>query len=226
MPASLQRRTAQCLAVGLLALTVALSVTAPAEGWRRPSDYAISSPDGGDYRVCRDGIRFEVASRQSLPANPPLTQLFNFRVFSPPPIDAVTGLPTYDQGGNLVGTTVAQGTATALLQPPPGYDAGGTLYWYQRTHTQRSSGGQLLEPGPDAVYFEAFFADPNAPVALDRIDDVADCLLFPPKPFCREGVTSRFPKTRLSQAMSWSVSPPPPHSRRDRLPRRQDDRRP
>ena len=60
MPAMLTRRTARGLAVLLAALLAGLSITAVAQGWRRPSAFPVySSPSGGVYDVCRDGIRFQ-----------------------------------------------------------------------------------------------------------------------------------------------------------------------
>jgi hypothetical protein len=190
MPASLTRRRTHYLVVGLVALLAGLTLTAVAQGWRRPSDNAYSSPEGGDYQVCRDGIRFQATADQANEGEPSPgipTSSTGFVVYSPPPIDPVTQELIRDpQTGEIIGTIVAQGTFTLALQTPP-FDSGdGRFWWYFATHTQRWSGGQLLEPSPDSIYFHASLGEQITP---DETDDVEDCFLFPPtsKEQCKKG---------------------------------------
>lgn len=202
MPHSLSRRAAQGLAVVLVAITAALGVTATAQGWRRPSGFPLySSPSGGDYRVCRDGIRFEAATYPDSgdPADRPTdpTTTVGFTVYSPlPPIDPNTG--GLDRA---LGTIVAEGDVTLALQAVP-YDADGTLWWYYGTHIQRWSGGQLLQPAPDAIFFDR-------QVGIET-DDIEDCLLFPAKPYCRGGVDIQIPEDQAQPGDVPGACPAPP----------------
>ncbi|MBA3263162.1 MAG: hypothetical protein H0T69_11990 [Thermoleophilaceae bacterium] len=199
----------RCVATALIVMTAAVTITATAEGWRRPSDLAYSSPSGGHYQVCRDGISFEVALLQSLATDPPPTEPANFTVFSPPPPVDSTGMLIRDQDGNIVGGTIAaQGTFTTNLQPPPGYDAGGVFYWYYGAHKARWSDGKVFQPTPDAIYFLSAYSDEV--VDAEHTDDVGDCLIFPPQPFCRSGVTIEIPEDQVQPGDVPGACPLPP----------------
>jgi hypothetical protein len=195
MSVSLTRRPMRYLVVGLVALLAGLTVTAVAQGWRRPSDNAYSSPEGGDYRVCRDGIRFQAVADQASPGEDPPsdpTRAGGFGVYSPPPIDPLTRELIRDpQTGQIIGTIIAEGPLTLALQTPP-FDSGDGRFWfYLTTHTQRWSGGQLLEPSPDSIWFSA---SSGGPITPDETDDVEDCFLFPPtsKEQCKKGGWRKF----------------------------------
>jgi hypothetical protein len=172
---------------GLVALTLAAFVATalfadPTQGWRRPADFPVySSPSGGEYRVCRDGIRFQAGTFPSSgdlaerPTAP--TESVGFEVYSPlPPIDPNTGNLRRD-----LGVVVAQGKVTLTLRTVP-YEADGTFWWYFGTHQQRWAGGKLLEPAPDAIFFD------RQPGGTET-DDIEDCFLFPPanKGQCKKG---------------------------------------
>jgi hypothetical protein len=171
---------ARCLVGALALLGAALTLTPAASGWVRPSDFAISSPSGGVFKVCRDGIRFQVVTSNSsddpgtVPTDP--FAFASFTVYSPSPV--------LDENGNLVGgRIIVQGTVTLRLQAIP-FDASdpgssGSLWWYVGTHTERWPGGQRLAPAPRALLlwaggdtFSYFPPEGTAPY------QVQDCLLF------------------------------------------------
>ena len=162
--------------IGLVVLAAMLTVTAVAQGWRRPNREPVySSRFGGDYRVCRDGIRFEAGDWEATDTTPPpqLTLPLGFKVYSPPPFDPPPNGPfNFD-----LGTIVAEGVVTLTRQTVP-VEIDGIKYWYFGTHSQRWAGGQLLEPAPtDGVLFE----DPNDSfTGFTETDPIDDCYLFPP----------------------------------------------
>ena len=204
MPAMLTRRTTRGLAVLLAALLAGLSVTAVAQGWRRPSAFPVySSPSGGVYEVCKDGIRFQAANvddQVPQPTNP--TETLDFTVYSPlPPIDPNTGMLD-----RAAGTIVAEGEITLTLQTVP-YEVDMTSWWYFGTHTQRWADNRLLSPAPDAIFFDR-------QTGMET-DDIEDCLLFPPKAYCRDGVTIEIPEDQAQPgdvpgACPLPPKPPPP----------------
>ena len=86
MTARARRDARALLALTLSAFAVTALVAAPADGWRRPTDFPVySSPSGGEYRVCRDGILFQAGTgRVDDPTSPPAepTSPVGFTVFS------------------------------------------------------------------------------------------------------------------------------------------------
>jgi hypothetical protein len=181
MSARTKRKAWGLLALTLAAITAIALFAASAQGWRRPAHFPVySSPSGGDYRVCRDGIRFQAGTFPTdfltqRPTAP--TESVGFEVYSPlPPIDSNTGALRRD-----LGTIVAQGKVTLTLQTVP-HEADGLLWWYFGTHQQRWAGGKLLAPAPDAVFFD------RQPGGTET-DDIENCFLFPPanKRQCKKG---------------------------------------
>jgi hypothetical protein len=159
----------RCLAASLLALTAALSFTAVAEGWRRPATVAISSPEGGEYSVCRDGVRFQIAFSDTSPRH--------FEAYSPPP-DAYDPLTDQVTGGTLV----AEGDVSPqpLTDPALIDEIGAT---HLATVTQRWAGGRLLQPSTDSFVLVVTGVEGNF-LLVDEddrsYDDVQDCYLFRP----------------------------------------------
>jgi Ca2+-binding RTX toxin-like protein len=156
--------------VGLAVMTAALACIPVAQAWRRPTSLAVSSPEGGDLQVCRDGMRFQLASGESSPGDPPpfsTSDFIFFAAFSPPPFK--------DADGQVVGgSIVVQDTFELALQQTP-VPIDGNVYWYLGTYSVRWFGGQFLEPGP-----ERLFADPGGDrnIMLPPYP-VQDCFLFP-----------------------------------------------
>lgn len=175
------------LAAALITVTLALGLAAVAEGWRRPSDIAVSSPSGGLLKVCRDGITFQVANVVTSQAEDgsfepprPSAAVFSagFAAYSPPPVDSD------GDGFGEGGTVVAEGTYTLQLQATP-FEINDAVFWYFGTHTERWAGGQLLEPAPQSL-----FLDVRGDRLLDSAPyDIEDCFLFRPttKEQCKKG---------------------------------------
>jgi hypothetical protein len=140
------------LVVGLVALTVVLTVSAVAQGWVRPAADAISTSDGGVYRACRDGITFQIANNGG-------------------------GTRRWEVQAQPGSTVIAQGEATLEALIPPEVLEDGATETHVATITVRWAGGRLLDPGPGAVKIGVYeltsphFGDP---------DVVEDCFIFPP----------------------------------------------
>jgi hypothetical protein len=184
MSARLSRNWMRCLALGVAAVTLAVVLTAPAEGHRRLSQLAVSDPNDGTLTVCRDGMRFEVVGEGRDPAFEPQRPTqpsieTPFAVYSPPPaLDPLTQEPIgYPDPAQFVGATkVAEGTVTLLLQPAPiDFDPndGGIVDDYLGRQTVRWSGGQLLPPGQASLFLDV----PGG--AANPYYDIVNCLLFP-----------------------------------------------
>ena len=77
-----------------------------------------------------------------------------------------------------------------------------TSWWYFGTHTQRWAGNRLLSPAPDAIFFDRQVGT--------ETDDIENCLLFPPKPYCRDGVTIEVPEDQAQPGDVPGACPPPP----------------
>ena len=186
----------RCIAVALVVLTAAVTVTATAEGWRRPSSFAVSSSSGGDYRVCRDGIRFQIASY--------FAGVWGFTAYSPPQQEL-------DPSGAVVGgTAVAEGEVTQELLSVPILDEG---FMYLGTVTQRWTGQQLLPPSPGALGLVVNGSPTGTPPVNYWVtggDDIADCLLF--KPFCRGGATIEIPEDQAQPGDVPGACPTPPNA--------------
>jgi hypothetical protein len=143
-------------AIGLVAVTL-LTVASTAEGWVRPANFAVSSPTGGLYQVCRDGMAFQVADNSAEP--------HRFVAYSPP---IGTSGSTIVAQGEVVMTPLA---SPLVLDPGESYGNLGTM-------RVRWQGGTFLKPGSPSIELEVF--DPVTPNRLVPAP-VGDCYLFPPK---------------------------------------------
>jgi hypothetical protein len=157
-----------------------LAFTAGASGWSKPSDFAISSPSGGIFQVCRDGIRFQVATRKIAQGERP-TEPYTFQpftIYSPPAV------PDPEVGNFVGGRIILQGAVTLKLRARP-FNAsnpgdGEDLYWYLGTHTQAWPGGQRLAPAPHTLLLNAG----GDPFSIDQPYAVENCLLFGHRKAC------------------------------------------
>jgi hypothetical protein len=144
-------------AIGLVVVAL-LTVASTAEAWVRPANIAVSSPTGGLYEVCRDGMLFQVADNSSEP--------HHFVAYSPP-----TGM-----SGS--GTIVAEGDVVMNALATPLILDLGDSYSNLGTKRVRWQGGQFLKPGVVSVELSVF--DPVTPTWLVP-EPVGDCYLFPAK---------------------------------------------
>jgi hypothetical protein len=171
-------RTARSCATGLVAIAALLTMTSLAQGWSKPGVLAISSPDGGEYEICRDGMKVQVGY--------PSPVTLSYKAYSPSEIDPNTGFPTSS------GPLVAEGQVS--LQPGFPIIVEGEEFSNFGTVTQKWTGGQLLQPSPPNALGLIFAGPPGGDPAIDRdirggVHDIDDCYLFPPKTRtqCRKG---------------------------------------
>jgi hypothetical protein len=165
----MQSRASRSFVVGLLVLTVLLTVTSAAAGWSKPASYAVSSPGGGEFQVCRDGIKFQVAEYTP--------SLWHYRAYSPP--------LEFDVNGQVVndGTVVAEGQLT--LQPH--FPILEEAFNHVGTVIQKWNGGRLLQPGAGVLQllvapppFGPLPPTPDPTFIVGRYA-IQDCYLFGPK---------------------------------------------
>jgi hypothetical protein len=157
----MRSRTSLSCAIGLVAVTTVLTVASVAQGWSRPASFAVSSPDGGKFQICRDGIIFQIAWFD--------TDIFRYKAYSPNPQIEFPGGPDII----VTGTVVAKGS----VRPQPSSRIVDGEYNHIGTVTRKWEGGQLLQPSPDAV---ALIINTRH-VVTDGPYGIEDCYLFPPK---------------------------------------------